>query len=91
VRYTQIKYLLSEEAARAKVRSADKIRSELWERLERMETIYLDEEDLVVTIGAGKITIKVEYEEVIEFPGGYEYSLWFSPSVTEEVTNKTYF
>ena len=91
VRYSQIKYLFQEQAARAKVTSVDKIRRTIWERFERLDTIWLEQDDLVVKMERDRIIIKAEYEEVIEFPGGYEYSIWFEPSIIEAISTKRFF
>jgi len=91
VRYAQIKYIFKEHAARAKIDTEDKIRRKIWGRLEGIEAIWLDEGDLIVEIRGGKVRIEAEYEEVIYLPGGYEYSLWFYPSITAEIPKKTFF
>ena len=87
-RYTQVKYLFKEQAARAKIRSADKIQRTIWGHFEEMETVWLDEDDLSVKINQGKVTIEATYEDVIDLPGGFEYSLWFNPSITAEIPKK---
>lgn len=91
VRYTQIKYLFKEQAARAKIKSPDKIRRVIWGYFQEMETVWLDEDDLSVKVKGGKVTIEATYEDVIDLPGGYEYSLWFNPSITAEIPKKDYF
>lgn len=91
VRYTQVKYLFKEQAARAKIRSAEKIHRTIWGHFQEMETVWLDEGDLSVKVKGGKVTIEATYEDVLDLPGGYEYSLWFNPSISAEIPKKDYF
>ena len=91
VRYTQVKYMLKEQAARAKIDSEARIRRKTWQRLEGMDAIYLDEDDLHISINKGKITIEAEYEEIIDLMGLYEYSLYFNPSVTAAIQKKDFY
>lgn len=76
--YYEIEGLMQEQAKKASVFTDDEIRRNLLERIDKLELPIDSPEDLKINRFNDKITIDLEYQEVlyVDFGEDWDYDLW---------------